>query len=181
MAVAIAAAGRLAARIDRRAPLAVAAAALAVWVPFTDAYIRSHQLPARQDVRSEVAYLDAHRRHGDVVIVSYAASYAFAYYYRQADPSFVPDPEGPNSHVPAYPSVPWIIVMPNRHAADVSNALAAARAEIAAEPAGARGRIWIIRSYLQPAEITAWQQDLAPDHLSTIDVGADPILLYVPS
>jgi hypothetical protein len=181
MAVAVAAAGRLAARIDRRAALAVAAAALAVWVPFTDAYIWSHLLPGTEDVRSEVAYLDAHLRHGDVVIVSYAASYAFAYYYPQAEPSFVPDTEGPNAHVPAYPNVPWIIVMQNRQAADVSNALAAARAEIAAEPAGARGRIWIIRSHLQSAEITAWQQDLAPDRVSAIDVGADPILLYVPS
>ena len=180
MAVAVAAAARLAVRIDRRAPLAVAAAALAVWVPFTDAYIRSHQIP-NEDVHSEVAYLDTHLRRGDVVIVSYAASYAFAYYYQQADPSFVPDTEGPNAHVPAYPSVPWIIVMPNRRAADVANALAAARAEIAAEPAGARGRIWIIRSHLESAEITAWQRDLAPDRVSAIDVGADPILLYVPS
>jgi hypothetical protein len=181
MAVAVAAAGRLAARIDRRAPLAVAAAALAIWVPFTDAYIRSHKLPDREDVRSEVAYLTAHLRHRDVVIVSYAASYAFAYYYQGADPSFVADPEGPNAHVPAYPGLPWIIVMPDRQAADVSNALAAARAEIAAEPAGARGRIWIIRSHLGPTEISAWQSDLAPDHVSAIDVGADPILLYVPS
>lgn len=181
MAVAVAAAGRQAARIDRRAPLAVAAAALAVWVPFTDGYIRSHLLHDTEDVRSEVAYLDAHLRRGDVVIVSYAASYAFAYYYPRADPSFVADTEGPNAHVPAYPSVPWIVVMPNRQAADVSNALAAARAEIAAEPAGARGRIWIIRSHLQSTEITAWQQDLARDHVSAIDVGADPILLYVPS
>ena len=181
MAVAVAAAGRLAARIDRRAPLAVAAAALAVWVPFTDAYIRSHQLPATEDVRSEVAYLDAHLGRGDVVIVSYAASYAFAYYYPQADPSFVPDTAGPNAYLPAYPSVPWIIVMPNRQAADVWNALEAARAEIAAEPAGARGRIWIVRSHLGPAEIDAWQFDLFGVQVSTIGVGADPILLYVPS
>jgi hypothetical protein len=188
MAVAVAAAGRLAAALSRRAPvalarcapLAVAAAALGVWVPLTDTYIGTHEIP-NEDVHSEVAYLDAHLRRGDVVIVSYAASYAFAYYYPRADPSFVADTEGPNAHVPAYPSVPWIIVMPDRQAADVSNALAAARAEIAAEAAGTRGRIWIIRSHLQPTEITAWQQDLARDRVSAIDVGADPILLYVPS
>ena len=180
MAVAVAAAGRLAARIDRRAPLAVAAAALAVWVPFTDAYIRSHQLPATEDVRSEVAYLDAHLRHGDVVIVSFAASYAFTYYYPRAGLSFMTDPDGPNAHVPAYPGVPWIIVMPDRQADDVSNALAAARAKVAAEPPGARGRIWIIRSHLQPAEIDAWQRDLAGQQVRVIPVGTDPILLYAP-
>jgi hypothetical protein len=180
MAVAVAAAGRLAAALNRRAPLAVAAAALAVWVPMTGTYIRSHEI-ANEDVHSEVAYLDDHLRRGDVVIVSYAASYAFAYYYPRANPSFVADTQGPNAHLPAYPGVPWIIVMPNRQAADVANALAAARAEIAAEPAGARGRIWIIRSHLQPIEIAAWQQDLAKDRVSAVDVGADPILLYVPS
>jgi len=152
MAVAVAAAGRVAARLDRRAPLVVAAPALAAWVPSTDAYIRSHLIP-NEDVHSEAAYLYTHFRHGDVVIVSYAPSYAFAYYYPLANPSFVKDSEGPNAHVPAYAGQPWIIVMPNRRAVDVANALAAARAKIAAEPAGARGRIWIIRSHLQQTEI----------------------------
>jgi hypothetical protein len=179
MAVAVAAAARLATRLDRRAPLVIAAAALAVWVPSTDGYIRSHLIP-NEDVRSEVAYLDAHFRHGDVVIVSYAASYAFAYYY-PLNPTFPKDSVGPNAHVPAYPGLPWLIVMRNRRPVDVANALAAARAEIAAEPAGARGRIWIIRSHLQLTEINAWRADLAGDRVSRIRVGPDPILLYQPS
>jgi hypothetical protein len=179
MAVAVAAAGRLAARIDRRAPLAVAAAALAVWVPFTDAYIRSHQLPATEDVRSEVAYLNAYLRRGDVVIVSYAASYAFAYYY-QPQPSF-PVGDGPNGRVVAYPRLPWIVVLTARQAADVADALAVARAKIAAEPAAGRGRIWIIRSHQTGTEIGAWGRGLAGDRVQVIPVGADPILLYTPS
>ena len=96
MAVAVAAAGRLAAAIDRRAPVVVTAAALAVWVPATGPYIRSQQIP-NEDVHSEVSYLDAHFRRGDVVIVSYAASYAFAYYYPLANPSFPADPWAPTA------------------------------------------------------------------------------------
>ena len=180
MAVAVAAAAHLAARLDRRVPVVVAAAALAVWVPVTDPFIRSHQIP-NEDVHAEVTYLDGHFRAGDVVIVSYAASYAFAYYYPRANPSFVADPVGPNAHRPAYPHQPWIVVMPNRQAADVANALAAARARIAAEPAAARGRIWIVRSHLGRTEIRAWRRDLAGDRVQTLHVGRDPILLYTPS
>ncbi len=179
MAVAVAAAGHLAARADRRVPLVVAAAALAVWVPVTDPFIRSHQIP-NEDVRAEVSYLDGHFRRGDVVIVSYAASYAFAYYYPKAQPSF-PSGDGPNGHVVAYPSSPSMIVMTARQARDVAQALAAARARIAAEQSGAHGRIWIIRSHLQRTEIRAWRRDLAGDRVLTIRVGPDPILLYVPS
>jgi hypothetical protein len=180
MAVAVAAAGHLAARLDRRVPLVVAAAGLAVWVPVTDQFIRSHQIP-NEDVHAEVTYLDGHYQRGDVVIVSYASSYAFAYYYPRANPTFVADSVGPNAHLPVYPHVPWIVVMPNRQAADVARALAVARAKIAAEPVAARGRIWIIRSHLARTEIRAWRRDLAGDQVRTLHVGPDPILLYTPS
>jgi hypothetical protein len=192
MAVAVAAAAHLAGEAARRAsrdrearwallvPLVVAALALAVWVPATDSYVRSHDIP-NEDVHSEVTYLDHHFRRGDVIIVSYAASYAFAYYYPVANPVFRADPVGPDAHIPAYPGAPWIVVMPNRRDVDVARALAAARARIAAEPAGARGRIWIIRSHLQRTEIRAWRRDLAGDRVTTIRVGPEPILLYEPS
>jgi hypothetical protein len=63
----------------------------------------------------------------------------------------------------------------------VANALAAARARIAAEPAAARGRIWVVRSHLSRTEIRAWRRDLAGDRVQTLHVGRDPILLYTPS
>jgi hypothetical protein len=177
MAVAVSAAGRLAAAIDRRAPLVMAAAALAVWVPATDAYIRSHPIP-NEDVHSEVAYLDSHFRRGDVVIVSYGASFGFAYYYPQA-PSF-PVGGGPNGHVVAYPRLPWMVVMTARQPLDIANALAAARAKIAAEPAGGRGRIWIVRSHQTRTEVRAWHRDLTGSRVRTIRVGPEPILLMEP-
>ncbi len=177
MAVAAAAAGRLATTIDRRAPLVVAALALAFWVPATNGYIRSHQIP-NEDVRAEVTYLDTHFRRGDVVIVGYAASYAFAYYY-PAQPTF-PAGDGPDGHVVAYPKLPWMVVMTARRAVDVANALAAARRKIAAEPSGHRGRIWIVLSHLTRTEVRAWHRDLAGQRVAIIHVGPDPIRLYVP-
>jgi hypothetical protein len=180
MAVAVAAAGRWATAIDRRAPAVITAAALAAWVLAAGPYIRSHQLPG-ENVHSQVLYLDRHFRRGDVVIVSYAASYAFAYYYPRANPSFPADPVGPNGHVPAYPTAPWIVVMTNRRPVDVTNALAVARAKVAAEGSGIHGRIWIVRSHLKQAEIAAWQRDLAGDRVKRIHVGHEPLLLYLPS
>jgi len=174
MAVAVAAAGHWAATADRRVPLVIAAVALAVWVPATDAYIRSHDIP-NEDVHSEVTYLDAHFRPGDVVIVSYGASFGFAYYYPQA-PTF-PVGNGPNGHVVAYPRLPWMVVMTARRRVDITNALARARAKIAAESPGARGRIWIVRSHQTRIEVRAWNRDLAGVRVSRIHVGSDPILL----
>jgi hypothetical protein len=176
MAVAVAAAGHWAARIHRWAPAVITAVALAVWVPATGPYIRSHPIP-NEDVRAEVVYLDHHFRPGDVVIVNYGASFGFAYYY-PVTPSF-PAGHGPNGHLVAYPDAPWIVVTVRAPAA-IAHALATARAKIAAEPAGTRGRIWIIRSHKGPGEYRVWRRDLARDHVKVIRVGPDPILLYRP-
>jgi hypothetical protein len=175
LAVAVAAAGRLAAVIDRRAYLAIAAVALAAWIPATHSFIRSQDIP-NEDVHAEVTYLDSHFRRGDVVIVSYGASFGFAYYYGPT-PSF-PVGDGPNGHVIAYPQLPWMVVMTARQPVDIANALVAARGKIAAEPARDRGRIWIVRSHQIPAEVTAWNRDLSGDAVTTIRVGPEPILLY---
>jgi hypothetical protein len=175
-AVAVAAVGRLATTIDRRMPALVAVVALVIWVPVARPYIRVHSIPV-EDVHSEVTYLQAHFRPGDTVIVSYGASYGFAYYY-PAQPSFPADAYGPNGHVVAYPRLPWMVVLTRRRAVDISHALAAARAKIAAEPAGARGRIWIVRSHQTRTEVNAWNRDLAGGKVRAIRVGPDPILLY---
>ena len=179
MAVAVAAAAHLAGRADRRLPALVAAAALAVWVPVTSPYFRTHLIP-NENVRAEVDYLNAHLRPGDVVIVDYAASYGFSYYWPRANPSYPRDIVGPNVHVAAYPGVSWMIVMRDRQPADVANALAQARAKIAAEPRGSRGRIWIVRSHLGQPEWRVWHRDLAGDRVTAIRVGPEPILLYAP-
>jgi hypothetical protein len=180
IAVAVAAAGRLATALDQRMPAVVAAAALLVWVAVTLPYMRNHSIPADEDVHAEVTYLQSHYRHGDVVIVNYGASYGFAYYY-PPQPTFTADSATPTNHVVSYPQLPWIIVMTGGLPANVANALATARGKIAAEPADARGRIWIIRSHTSSAEYQEWGQDLAGQRVTAIRVGPEPILLYTPS
>jgi hypothetical protein len=73
-----------------------------------------------------------------------------------------------------------MVVMTARQAVDITRALAAARAKIAAEPPGARWRIWIVRSHQTRIEVRAWHQDLAGTRVRTIRVGPEPILLLEP-
>ena len=177
MAIGVACVIRLLARIDRPVALVAAAACLAVWVGTTFSYVRSHTLPP-EDVYAEVQYLDSHMRPGDVVIVSFAASFGFAYYEPGINASYVADPVSPNDRLPVYPNVPWLIEMHNRRATDVAGALASARSELTAEGSRATGRIWIVRSHLAATEALAWQADLAGKDVATIHVGPEPLLLY---
>jgi len=59
----------------------------------------------------------------------------------------------------------------------IVDALARARAEIALEPAGAPGRIWIVRSHASAHEILEWRHALAGDRVTTVPVGPEPILV----
>jgi len=71
-------------------------------------------------------------------------------------------------------------VMTVRAPAAIAHALATARAKIAAEPGGTRGRIWIIRSHAGRGEYPVWRRDLGRGHVTVIRAGPDPILLYRP-
>ncbi len=178
MAIAVAAAAQAIPRYSRPAALVAAAVALAVWVPVTHPYIRAHPIP-NEDVRSQVEYLNARLSPGDVVIVDYGASFGFAYYEHKVSPVFVADSFPSNGFLPAYPRDTWVVQMPNRRAQDVTNALAVAKAKVAS--LGGRGRIWIVRSHLVPAEVAAWTTELAGQDVKSIPVGPEPLLLYQPS
>lgn len=178
--VGVAAAGRLSTALDSRMPVVIAAAAVLILLPVARPYLRNHSLPPGEDVHSEVTYLDSHFRRGDIVIVNYGASFGFAYYY-PAQPSFPAGHGTANPHVVAYPRLPWMIMMTGGRPVDVAAALAKARAKIAAEPASARGRIWIVRSHTSATEYQAWERDLAGKRAAAIRVGPEPILLYTPS
>jgi hypothetical protein len=180
MAVGVATGVQLVAKLNRPVAMLFGAAALAVWVSAANPSIRSHPIPA-EDVRSQVAYLNAHRRPGDIVILSYSASFGFAYYDRSLTPSFRHITYATTGFLPIFPGVPWLVQMTNRQPADVAGALTAASADIAREPPGTAGRIWIVRSHLIPEETDAWQHDLAGKDVTEIPVGVEPILLYQPA
>jgi len=138
-------------------------------------YIRSRPIP-REDVAAQVAYVDGHRRPGDVVILSYAASWGFAYYEASPAPRFRPIDYADNGFLPVYPGVRWLVQMPDRRPADVVTALATAEATAARHG----GRIWIIRSHLALPEAAAWSRLLAGKPVRQLPVGPEPLLVYSP-
>jgi hypothetical protein len=182
MGIAAAGAANLVATHKRPVGFAVVAASMLLWVATTDRYIRSHTVP-NEDVRAQVDYMNAHRRAGDVVIVSYGANWGFGYYDREVTPSFVPFPG--IGYLPVFPADPWIVQMEKRNPSDVLSALA--RATALAESQGRRtagqgpsARIWIVRSHQTDTEIDTWKAALAGKDVEALGGGPEPILLYQP-
>jgi non-canonical purine NTP pyrophosphatase (RdgB/HAM1 family) len=180
MAVAVAVVGRAIAAINRPAAFATGAVLLAFWVSSAHPDIRSHPLP-NEDIRSQVEYLNGHVRPGDIVVVDYTGSYGFAYYDHRLRPVFVHDSFPSQGFIPQFPGDSEVVIMPNRRAEDVANALATATAKLDAESPGDRGRIWILRTHVDSVESDAWTKDLAGQKVTVLQVGPEPLLLYVPS
>ena len=142
--------------------------------------LRSQPIP-NEDVRSQVAYVNAHRHPGDIVILDYSASWGFAYYERELTPTFEHIDYATTGFWPTYPDVPWLVEMPNRNASDVTAAVELARRRLAGEGTRSTGRVWIIRSHMQPTEATAWTRILRGQDVETLHVGPEHLLLYFPS
>ena len=168
------AAGTLASRIPAvavTAPAVVVAAALAAYAVSVHGFVRAHSIPD-EDVRSQVAYVEAHDRPADAVVVDFAASYGFAYYSDDVEVGFRHTKVAAVGFQPAFPRQPRIITMPDRQAADVADALTAATRAL-----GPGGRIWIVRSHVGAVEAAAWSANLAGKDVTTIPVGPEPLLL----
>jgi hypothetical protein len=119
------------------------------------------QLIAHEDVRSQVDYVEAHLRPGDVIIANYGASYGFAYYYSEPATAYPDQPASGTGFIPQYPGNPHVIVISTGYPASVVAALREARAVVAAEPPApgsppARGRIWILIQHDHAAEDHTW-------------------------
>jgi len=180
MAVGVAYLAYWAARWSRLIPGGVLVCALLPWVWATHPYVRSHLLPY-EDARAEVTYFNTRYRAGDVLILDEEANYQFAFYEHRLTPSYSHLSSAAVGFVPVYPNQKWIIGLRDRQPTSVDYSLSAAVSYIDAEPAATRGRIWIIRSHMNPAEGGAWSADLAGRSVLAGPGGADPILLYTPA
>ncbi|MCW2930205.1 MAG: hypothetical protein JWM19_1167 [Actinomycetia bacterium] len=153
--------------------------------------VNSHLL-AHDDPRSQIAYAKAHARPGDVYLVDFGASYAFAYYYRTPAPAYPAVPGNAAGFIPQYPGDSSVIIMTTRNAGDFARALRQAIAVVDAEPAGEHGRVWIIREHEFSDESLAWRSafiriDATGGKVTLYDVsklgyspGYTPVALVVP-
>ena len=176
--MAIGVAGAISAIETISTPAAVASglAGLAVWVIVTAPHVRTHLIP-NEDVRDQVAYVDAHRRPGDLVIVDFTSNWGFAYYERSVHPSYRHIASAATGFMATYPGVAWIDQMTGFTASDVDQAWVTAT-KYANRHHGAR--VWIIRSHVEPTEAGRWSIILRRRPVNVLNVGPEPLLLYQP-
>ena len=154
----------------RRFPVAVALVALAV-AGFAVANRGSPVPPGdgREDVRAQAAYVAAHRRPGDVVLVNLSGQYGFAYYWSGDRPGFVRGGVAATGWYVRFPAASRIVVAADRDPASVTRAVRAAVA------LAGSGRIWLVRSHVNAGEARAWESALAGLPVQVIAVGPEPL------
>jgi hypothetical protein len=98
-----------------------------------------------------------HRRPGDVVLVNSSSNWGFGYYWTADQPERQSDSSNLQGYIVTYRRSSGIVVATDRTAKAIGTALDSALA-LARER---HGRIWVVRTHVQPSEESAWQQDYA--------------------
>ena len=151
--------------LARRQPIVAGGLALVIvglWIFANTASVRTHPLPFA-DMRSPASYIEAHRRPGDTVVVSFSASWEFAYYARSAHATFVSTTVTPIGYRPVSRESQWMVFPRDRTPKEVVAALHLARTR-----AGRHGRVWVALSHLVGPEETKWRREIARLHMKTI-------------
>ena len=154
---------------------AAAAVALAAFTAF--ALVNWHvvsdpgPIGRQEDARAQAAYIAAHRRPGDVILVSSSGSFAFAYYWHLDRPRIVRGGRLGIGWYVAYPPQDRIVISPGPAPDAVASAFTAAR-----NLAG-NATLWIVRSHTdQNDEARSWNVALAGQPVITVPVGSEPLL-----
>jgi hypothetical protein len=153
-------------RLGGMLPLLLALAAAAFVIPAWP-YVRSHLIP-HEDVRYQARYVAAHAVHGNVILVNLNSSWGFAYYWPAGAPARRADAVVLQGYEPYFPAEPDIVVARNRNSAGVDAALAQA---LTLARQHACGRIWLVRTHVNPTERKAWQVALRQRKLTATPVG----------
>jgi hypothetical protein len=162
--------------VARRGTIGVAVAVLAAtcYVLHCAPFIRIHAIPD-EDGRGQVAYVAAHRRANDVVVVSQPTTYSFSYYWPGARTRYLPDPVS-IGFVTRAVGVRNVVYASSARPEDTTDALR--RAQQLARPGG---RIWIVRTHLSPTGSRDWDRSLRSVGLRMSRVSDAPRALRVAS
>ncbi len=153
------------------AGVAIAAAAAALYIVAALPFVDTHNIPL-EDVRSQAAYVTAHMRPGDAVLVSLGASYGYGYYA----PSRPEVTTGGDGFAITYPASDRVIALSNRRPIDVRAGVARALALVAGHPGD---RLWVVLNHIAPTEQTAWEASLAPLAPHTVQVAYATSVIYI--
>ena len=126
-----------------------------LWIDAAHPFIRTRPISAFLDTQAAVRYIDAHRRPGDVTLVSHFAAFGFAYYAR-AHPGFRSNPttRWAEGFTPTYHHDPSIVIAPLPATPGTVNAAV----RTARQRASALGshRVWMLIEEQDPADAPAW-------------------------
>lgn len=147
----------------------LAAAAVVVFAVGAQPYVRSHTI-ANEDVRDQALYVAAHAAPHDVILVSLASNWGFAYYWRIGQPARRATTADMQQYVAYFPGQPRIVVASARDAAGVDLALSQALAKARQQGCA---RIWLVRTHLAHGERAAWTAALRQQRQSATRVGRD--------
>jgi hypothetical protein len=178
LSVVIAAVGAVGAAVwlTRRVKWIVGAAFLGVvatlYILAALPFVRGHLIPT-EDVKAQQAYVAAHARPGDVILVNWGANWGYAY-YAHPRPEVVSAPG--IEYALVYPQSDDIvtIVKPGQEAVDAAVPRALKLAE---QHPGAR--LWIVRNHQQAGEPEAWNAELAPLSHHQVEVAPGTFIDYV--
>ena len=145
----------------------LAAVAVVVFAVGAQPYVRSHTIP-NEDVRGQALYVAAHAAPGDVILVSLASNWGFAYYWPAGQPAHRATTADMQRYVAYFPDQPRIVVASARDTAGVDAALSQALAEAQQDRCA---RIWLVRTHITPGEGPAWKTAMSQHGLSTTQVG----------
>ncbi|MET7402729.1 hypothetical protein ABZS66_55535 [Dactylosporangium sp. NPDC005572] len=123
-----------------------------------------------EDVRAQVTFVAGHRGPGDVVLVNFSGQYGFAYYWDRDRPLLRRGGPMATGWYVEYPADARILIAGGRDAGAVGAAVSDAE-----RLAGACGRIWLVRSHVNPDEADAWRTALLRRDVQVVPVGPEPV------
>jgi len=156
--------------------MAVAVLAVGAFIAGSRHDIRSHDLPA-EDVRSQAAYVYAHRTPDDVVLVNLNSNWGFAYYWPAGTPAQSASTTVMQKYIAVFPDQPRLVIARNRDASGVQAALDQALSLVRSH-SGAR--VWVVRTHVTAVEAAAWSAALQADHLTLRQVNSAGLSVIVP-
>jgi MFS family permease len=168
-------------KLARRLPIAgilLAVLAGALFVNGVSPYWRAFGVP-NEDVRTQAAYVAQHMRAKDIVVVSRAASYGFAYYWQRDPVSATRASAGLNDFSMEVHN-PNVVLAGSGSAA----VLAALRQGIRLQQqSGSGSRVFIVLTHLVPAEKALWTDAFRALHVQprVVKVGAEPLRVIDPT
>ncbi len=106
-----------------------------------------------EDVRSQVRYLDTVRGPGDVVLVGFASSFAYAYYSPDLPATITASDDTAVGYTVDFPASSRVITIHNREPTEIRRAV-----EAACAMAGPGGRVWRAHTHIARVEVQVYKE-----------------------